>query len=80
MVFVARAPHAAGETATRTARYGTASHRLSKFQWRRRIGYLIPAAAISNTEHPIASRDAVVASLARRRTVNQPVLDYLKDK
>jgi antitoxin StbD len=44
------------------------------------VGYFVPAEAISNTEHHVASLDEVQQSLARRRIVNQPVIDYLKDK
>lgn len=44
------------------------------------VGYLVPAEAISNTEHRMATVDEVKESLARRRDVNQPVLHYLKDK
>ena len=44
------------------------------------VGYFVPAEAISNTEHPIATLDEVKQSLARRRVVNEPVLAYLKDK
>jgi len=44
------------------------------------VGYFVPAEAISNTEHEIATLDQVKQSLARRRIVNQPVIDYLKDK
>ena len=44
------------------------------------VGYLVPAEAISNTGHEVATLTEVQESLARRRAVNQPVLDYLKDK
>lgn len=44
------------------------------------VGYFVPADAISHTAHPIASPEAVLESRARRRSANQPVLDYLKDK
>ncbi len=44
------------------------------------VGYFVPAEAISNIEHPMATLDEVRQSLARRRIVNQPVIDYLKDK
>ena len=44
------------------------------------VGYLVPAEAISNTAHEVATLAEVQESLARRRGVNQPVLDYLKDK
>jgi len=44
------------------------------------VGYFVPVEAISNTEHVLATLEAVEKSIARRRVVNQPVLDYLKDK
>jgi antitoxin StbD len=44
------------------------------------VGYLIPAEAVQAEEHRYATREEVMESLARRRAVNQPVLDYLRDK
>ena len=44
------------------------------------VGYLVPADAISKTDHPVATPESVRDSMAGRRVVNQPVLDYLKDK
>lgn len=44
------------------------------------VGYLVPADAVDREEHRTATLDEVMESLARRRAVNQPVLDYLKDK
>jgi antitoxin StbD len=44
------------------------------------VGYLVPAEAVDQGEHSVATLDEVRESLARRRAVNQPVLDYLKDK
>ena len=44
------------------------------------VGYLVPAEAISNTEHQLATLDEVKLSLVHRREVNRPVLTYLKDK
>lgn len=44
------------------------------------VGYFVPAEAISNTEHLVATLGEVKQSLARRRVVNEPVLAYLKDK
>lgn len=44
------------------------------------VAYLVPAEAISTAEHRVATLDEVMESLERRRAVNQPVLDYLKDK
>ncbi len=45
------------------------------------VGYLVPAAAVQDEAgHRYATMDEVMQSLARRRDVNQPVLDYLRDK
>lgn len=44
------------------------------------VAYLIPAEAVGKTEHRYATREEVMESLARRRSINQPVLDYLRDK
>ena len=44
------------------------------------VGYLVPADAVASEEPRAATREEVMESLARRRVVNQPVLDYLKDK
>jgi antitoxin StbD len=44
------------------------------------VGYFVPAEAISNTDHEVATLEDVQRSLARRRAVNDPVLKYLKDK
>lgn len=44
------------------------------------VGYLIPAEAVDNENHQVATLDEVMESITRRRAVNQPVLDYLKDK
>lgn len=44
------------------------------------VGYLVPAEAVVEGTHRVATLDEVMASMARRREVNQPVLDYLKDK
>ena len=44
------------------------------------VGYLVPNEAISNEVHRVATLEEVMESLERRRTINQPVLDYLKDK
>ncbi len=44
------------------------------------VGYLVPAEAIGTTDHRPATLEEVMESLARRRDINQPVLDYLKDK
>ena len=44
------------------------------------VGYLVPNEAISHDIHTVATLDEVMESLNRRRAINQPVLDYLKDK
>jgi antitoxin StbD len=44
------------------------------------VGYFVPADAVQETESRVATRYEVLGSLKRRRDVNQPVLDYLKDK
>ncbi len=44
------------------------------------VGYLVPAEAMPDHASRPATLDEVMASLARRRAVNQPVLDYLRDK
>ncbi len=44
------------------------------------VGYLVPAEAVQTMENRVATREEVLASLERRRAINQPVLDYLKDK
>ena len=44
------------------------------------VGYLVPAEAISHEEHRYATLEEVMESVERRRAINQPVLDYLKDK
>jgi len=44
------------------------------------VGYFVPAEAVQETESRVATRDEVLGSLKRRKDVNQPVLDYLRDK
>ncbi len=44
------------------------------------VGYFVPAEAAQQGEPRRATLDEVMASLRKRRDVNQPVLDYLKDK
>ncbi|MCP3968823.1 MAG: hypothetical protein GY717_00590 [Rhodobacteraceae bacterium] len=45
------------------------------------VAYLVPAEAVSEPgEHRVATMEEVLESLRRRRDVNQPVLDYLRDK
>lgn len=44
------------------------------------VGYFVPAEAVQETESRVATRDEVLGSLKSRKDVNQPILDYLKDK
>ena len=44
------------------------------------VGYFVPAEAVSDTSHRVASTEEFRASLASCATVNRPVLDYLRDK
>lgn len=44
------------------------------------VGYLVPAEAVGKVDHQDATMEEVLESLNRRRAINQPVLDYLKDK
>ena len=44
------------------------------------VGYLVPKEAVDHGNHRVATLEEVMESLERRRAVNQPVLDYLRDK
>lgn len=44
------------------------------------VGYLVPVEATRQEEPRYASMDEVMKSLRERKKINQPVLDYLKDK
>jgi antitoxin StbD len=44
------------------------------------VGYLVPVEAVETAEHRVATLEEVMESLNRRRDINQPVLDYLRDK
>jgi len=44
------------------------------------IGYLVPEEATLQDEVRHATMDAVMSSIEKRREINRPVLDYLKDK
>ena len=47
----------------------------------RLVGYFGPAEAVAEPgAHRVATVEEGMASLARRRKINQPVLDYLRDK
>ena len=44
------------------------------------VAYLVPEEATLQEEPRYATMEEVMASLRKRRGVNAPVLDYLKDK
>lgn len=44
------------------------------------VGYLVPVDAVGLEGRRAATMEEVLQSLERRRAINQPVLDYLKDK
>lgn len=47
------------------------------------VGYLVPVEAVTNVEnagHRTATMEEVMEVLRRRKAINQPVLDYLRDK
>jgi len=44
------------------------------------VGYFVPEEATDQIDTRVASLDEVKAILARRKKIDQPVLDYLKDK
>ena len=45
------------------------------------VGYFVPAEAVAAPgSHRVATMEEVLEVLARRREVNQPVLDYLRYK
>ncbi len=47
------------------------------------VGYLVPieaVTAVAEAGHHYATMEEVMDVLERRRNVNQPVLDYLRDK
>ena len=44
------------------------------------VGYLVPVEATLEEAPRYATMEEVMVSIRRRRDVNQPVLDYLKDK
>ena len=45
------------------------------------VGYFVPAEAVEAPgSHREATLEEVMESLTRRRDINQPILDYLKDK
>ena len=46
----------------------------------RLVGYFVPAEAVPEEEMRYATMEEVMDVLARRREIDQPVLDWLKDK
>lgn len=45
------------------------------------VAYLVPQETVERVgEHQVATMEEVMESLQKRRKVNQPVLDYLRDK
>ena len=44
------------------------------------VGYRVPQEATQQEEPRYAAMDEVMESLRNRKGINQPVLDYLKDK
>lgn len=44
------------------------------------VGYLVPAEAVDQAQHRVATLEEVMEVLNSRREINQPVLDYLRDK
>ncbi len=44
------------------------------------VAYLVPEESTMQGEPRYASMDEVMESIEKRRKVNKPVLDYLKDK
>ena len=45
------------------------------------VAYLVPAEAVSDPgAHRYATMDEVMEALRTRKAIDQPVLDYLKDK
>ena len=44
------------------------------------VAYLVPEAAVDKGAHRTATLEEVMEVIERRRAINQPVLDYLKDK
>jgi antitoxin StbD len=44
------------------------------------VGYFVPAEIVNLDEPVYATKEQVMESLRKRRAINQPVLDYLKDK
>lgn len=44
------------------------------------VGYIVPAEAVGQADHRVATLDEVMEVLERSRAQVQPVLDYLRDK
>ncbi len=44
------------------------------------VGYIVPAEAVGQVEHRVATMEEVMDVLERSKDRIQPVLDYLRDK
>ena len=44
------------------------------------VGYIVPAEAVGQAEHRVATMEEVMDVLERSKERVQPVLDYLRDK
>lgn len=44
------------------------------------VGYIVPAEAVGQVDHRVATLEEVMDALERSRERVQPVLDYLRDK
>lgn len=44
------------------------------------VGYIVPAEAVGQVEHRVATMEEVMDVLERSKDRVQPVLDYLRDK
>ncbi len=44
------------------------------------VGYFVPAQAISDESHRVASTEEIKKSMDSRRAITEPVLEYLTDK
>lgn len=44
------------------------------------VGYFVPAQAISDESHRMASIEEIKKSMVSRRAITEPVLEYLTDK
>ena len=44
------------------------------------VGYFVPVEIVDTQEPVYITKEQVIESMHKRRAINQPVLDYLKDK